>query len=317
MAKTKTTKPGLTYRQVETLFATDDACKAMLAKLRWPNGIRCPRCASEKVYRAGEDFRWKCKSCNKNGYRFTVITGTIFENTNVPLPIWFRVGFLMVSSKKGISALQVHRMIDPVRGSKGSYRTAWYMCHRIRAAMKHGGGPLGGIVEVDESYIGGKDRNRHKGKKSADMRKAAGRESGSPALPGEAVGYGKVGVIGAIARKGNVVASVIGDMDARTKSDFVRRVVSDDVKLLATDKDHAYNYVRRGLPHESVDHGAGEYVRGQVHTNTIESFWSLMKRGVMGSFHNVSKDYLPLYLNEFSWRFNHRNDPNIFEALLA
>lgn len=126
-----------------------------------------------------------------------------------------------------------------------------------------------------------------------------------------------MGVIGAIARKGNVVARVIGDMTAPTKAGFVREVVSEKVSLLATDSDHAYRYVKRGLPHKVVNHSQGEYVRGNVHTNNIESFWSLMKRGVMGSFHHVSKDYLPLYLNEFSFRFNHRKHPDAFGALVA
>src|SRR5690349_8578079 len=133
---TKTTKPRLTLFQVEREFATEDQCKALLTKLRWPDGVvACPRCGdTKKVYRKGDTGRWKCKACNPNGYRFSVLTGTVFENTNIPLTTWFRVAFLMVSSKKGISALQVHRMIDPVRGKTGSYKTAWYMCHRLRAA---------------------------------------------------------------------------------------------------------------------------------------------------------------------------------------
>src|SRR4029077_7974069 len=109
-------------------------------------------------------YHWVCKHCGKNGYRFSVLTGTIYENTNVPLRLWFKVIYLMTQSKKGISALQVHRMIDPVRGKKGSYRTAWYMCHRIRAAMQQGGGGLlGGIVEIDETYVGGSSSNAHWG----------------------------------------------------------------------------------------------------------------------------------------------------------
>src|SRR5207237_3604036 len=162
---TKTTKPRLTMAAMERQFATGEQYKALLAKLRWPDGKTvCPRCRDpKKVYKTSEAFRWKCKSCNKNGYRFSVLTGTVFENTNVPLHTWFKVAYLMVSSKKGISALQVHRMIDPVRGTKGSYKTAWYMCHRIRAAMADGDilGSLAGEIEVDETYIGGKNRNRH------------------------------------------------------------------------------------------------------------------------------------------------------------
>lgn len=299
-------------------FPTEEACRDYLAMKRWPNGVRCPKCgASEKVYALkARPFHWACKNAGcggRNGYRFSVITKTIFQDTKVPLKLWFKVGYLMLTAKKGVSALQIHRVIFG-EDSGSDWRTSWYMCHRWRAAMRGQAFPLDGVVEVDETYIGGKDRNRHRGKKSADLRKASGRQLGDP---GDAIGYGKVGVIGAIARKGNVVAAVIGGMDARTKSDFVRRVVSDKVNLLATDKDHSYRYVRRGMHHEAVDHARGEYVRGLVHTNTIESFWSLLKRGVMGSFHHVSKDYLPLYLNEFAFRFNNRNNPDIFGDLVT
>ncbi len=157
---------------------------------------------------------------------------------------------------------------------------------------------------IDETYIGGEDRNRHWNKKSRQQR-----------LAGTMTGYGKVGVIGAIARKGNVVCRVIGDTDARTLSGFVREVVSDRVSLVATDENLSYKYM--GLPHESVNHSAGEYVRGEVHTNNLESFWSLLKRGIIGTYHNVSKSYLPLYLNKFSWRFNNRKNPDIFKAAIA
>ena len=306
-------RQNLTLQNFDAIFPDEDACKAFLVGKRWTDGVRCPRCDSAKVTTL-KGFKFQCRQCDKNGYRFSPTVGTVFENTNIRLRMWFKVALLMAQAKKGISALQIQRTLGI-----GSYETAWYMCHRIRASMKDPFGPIGagGVVEVDESYIGGKDRNRHKGKKSADMRKAAGFEPGTPRQPGEAIGYGKVGVIGAIARKGNVVAAVIGSMEARTKAHFVDRMVSERVNLVATDKDHSYNYVRRGMPHASVDHSKGEYVRGYVHTNTIESFWSLMKRGVMGSFHHVSKDYLPMYLNEFSFRFNHRNDPDIFGAIIA
>jgi hypothetical protein len=298
-------------------FPTDDACKAYLAKRRWPDGVRCPRCgAKEKVYALkARPFHWLCKNTDcggRNGYRFSVIAWTIFEDTKVSLRLWFKVGYLMLTSKKGISALQIHRVIFGEE-SGSDYHTSWYMCHRWRAAMRGDAFPLDGTVEVDETWVGGKDKNRHKHKKSATVRAAMG-----PQKLGEAIGYGKVGVIGAIARKGNVVARVIGDMGAETKSDFVRQAVSETVSLVATDEDKAYNYVRVGMPHEAVNHSQGEYVRGEVHTCNIDSFWSLLKRGVMGSFHHVSKKYLPLYLNEFSFRHNHRKEAgNMFATLVA
>ncbi len=171
--------------------------------------------------------------------------------------------------------------------------------------------PLTGEVEVDETYIGGEDRNRHWNKKSRQVREAKG-----PQKLGEAIGYGKTGVIGAIARKGNVVAKVIGSMDAPTLAGFVRETVSSKVSLLATDENPAYNYVDRRMNHQAIKHSSGDYVRGNVHTQNIESFWSLIKRGVIGTYHHVSKDYLPLYLNESSWRFNNRKNSAMFADLI-
>ncbi len=306
---TKTTKPALTLRQVEREYATDDACKQLLTALRWPDGkIHCPRCGlSLKVYKTSDPYRWKCKHCSKHGYKFSVLTGTVFENTNIPLPTWFRVAFLMVSSKKGISALQVHRMIDPVRGKKGSYKTAWYMCHRLRAAMSDGGGgmfgqnpKLTGEVEVDETWIGGSETNKHRSK-----RRRAHWQAKTP-------------VIGAIARKGNVVCKVIERVSEETLTNFVANTVSTDVSLVAMDENYGYRPIETaGYKHETVNHSSGEYVRGNVHTANIDNFWSMLKRGIVGTFHKVSKEHLPLYLNEFSWRYNHRHDSEIFRSILA
>src|SRR5437016_1475634 len=303
---TETTKPSMTLGQFDRQFPNEGACKSYLAKVRWPDGkVRCPRCClTLKVYKTSQPFRWKCKHCAKAGYKFSVLTGTVFENTNAPLRTWFKVAYLMTHAKKGISALQIYRMIDPVRGKKGSYKTAWYMCHRIRAAMKDGGlRKLAGVVEVDETYVGGKAENRH-----------GGTLPGRRMVPGRGA-VGKVPVIGAIARKGNVVCQVIEQTDARTLQRFVNEAVSDKVSLVATDDFQGYSGLQQ--PHESVTHSRGEFVRGNIHTQNLDSFWSLLKRGIVGSFHKVSKSYLPLYLNEFSFRHNHRNDPDIFQAVIA
>ncbi len=304
-------------------FQTDDDCKRFLVAKRWPDGkVRCPRCnRSERVYALkARAFHWACKNADcggKNGYRFSVLTHTIFSDTKVPLKIWFKIGYLMVTAKKGMSSLQVRRVMFG-EDSGTDWRTCWFICHRWRCAMKGDAFPLTGIVEIDESHVGGEDRNRHWGKKSRQVRERLGERSpGLAGKTGEAYGYGKTEVIGAIARKGMVVARVVGTQDAPTLQHFVRNTVSDKVSLVATDENPAYNYVRAGMPHKTVRHGRGEYVRGEVHTNNIESFWSLIKRGVMGSYHHVSKDYLPLYLNEFSWRFNNRNNPNAFDDLVA
>ncbi len=307
----------------EKRFPTDEACKQYLLEKRWPDGVRCPRCnhaLGERVYKVKKPFHWTC--CNvecggRKGYRFSVTTKTIFSDSKIPLTLWFRIGYLMLTAKKGLSSLQVRRVIFG-EDSGTDWRTCRYICHRWRAAMKGDAFPLTGVVEVDESYVGGQDRNRHWGKKSAQVRVAMGERA--PELlgkTGEAYGYGKTGVIGAIERKGNVVAQVIGSMDAATLSGFVRSAVSEKVSLLATDENPAYNYVDRRMTHKTVRHGRGEYVRGEVHTNNIESFWSLLKRGVMGSFHHVSKDYLPLYLNEFSFRHNNRDNEDVFGDLIT
>src|SRR5437763_6508910 len=200
-------------------FQTEDDCKAFLAERRGPDGLHCPGCGSTKVWEVkSRPFHWLCKGCNKNGYRFSVITGTIFENTKYPLVEWFKVAFLMYHAKKGMSAHQIHRMIGT-----GSYETAWYMCHRIRVAMKNSAkGQLFGEVEVDETFVGGKAKNRHLGKR------------GGPGRGG--MRSGKKPVVGAISRKGKVVARVIDSVDSKTLKGFVREVVSDKVNLLVREE---------------------------------------------------------------------------------
>jgi transposase-like protein len=190
-----------------------------------------------------------------------------------------------------------------MKQSGGSdYRTCWFMCHRLRAAMRNEEWPLRGEVEVDETFIGGKDKNRHRNKKTH----IRGGEMSD-----------KTTVIGAIARKGNVVCKIIESTDTPTLDKFVRQTVANKVSLVATDEHSGYRFLKPTLPHEVVTHGKDEYVRGRVHTNTIESFWWLLKRVVIGTYHQVSKDYLPLYLNEFSFRHNFRNADDPFAQLIS
>src|SRR5208282_235600 len=217
----------MTWPQFERIFPDEEACHNYLFSHRWPAGVKCPRCHKSKhVYKIAQPWKWECwnaECASGHAYRFSLIAGTIFENTKYPLRTWFWVLFLMLTSKKGISALQIHRTIE-----SASYKTAFYMCHRLRAAMND---PefrqLMGIVEVDETYIGGLDRNRHANKKH--------HKTG---------GWGKTPVIGAISRKGNLVCKMIERADMRTMHRFVAQTVSRNVELVATDEHSGYQVSR-------------------------------------------------------------------------
>lgn len=197
-----------------------------------------------------------------------------------------------------MSALQIYRYMG-----FGSYKTAWYMCHRIRAALiEKDADKLGGIVEVDETFVGGKAKNRHYNDRDG--------------MPGPTAS-GKTPIAGAVQRKGNVVAKVINNVKRATLEGFVREAVSNKVSLLITDQWVGYAHLDEEYPHEVVDHASHQYVVGAVHTNTIEGFWSLIKRGAIGAYHKMSSKYLPLYVAEFQFRYNNRQNPDIFGSAIA
>src|SRR5712692_6501743 len=295
MAHRRQPKPvhQLTADEFEAAFPDEDACIAYLVARRWPEGVRCPRCGNENVYALASGHHWQCEQCAVDGYRFSHIAGTIYENTNKPLKDWYRVTHMMLVSKKGMSALQIMRTMG-----FGSYKTAWYMCHRIRVALvENDMDKLGGIVEVDETFVGGKAKNKH-------WKKRDGKPG--PTASGKAI------VIGAIRRKGNVVARLIQNVKQETLESFVNEAVSDKVSLLCTDQWVGYAHLGDKFNHGTVDHAKHQYVVGAVHTQTIEGFWSIFKRGIVGSFHKVSRKYLPLYIAEFQFRYNNRMNDDIF-----
>ena len=259
MAKRPKPVSQMTTAQFEDRFpiGDDETCLRYLVARRWPEGVHCPRCGNADLYDASayKPFHWQCLECSESGpYRFSALVGTIFENTKKPLRDWYRVAHLMLSSKKGMSALQIQRMMG-----FGSYETAHSMCHKIRAALIAPEEKLGGIVEVDETWIGGKDHNRHWNK----------RHHGK----GGGAGTGKIPVIGAVQRKGNVIARVLDHVNKPNVERFVREAVSDKVSLLATDEHQVYSGLKE-YPRQAVHHKKEQYVVGAVHTNTIEGFWT-------------------------------------------
>jgi ISXO2-like transposase domain/Transposase zinc-ribbon domain len=291
----------LTVVQFEAMFPDEEACAAYLVARRWPEGVHCPRCgAADPHALPSRPFRWQCYQCAPDtSYRFSHIAGTIFENTNKPLRDWYRVIHFMLTSKKGVSALQVKRVMG-----FGSYETAWSMCHKVRTALMEDIEQLGGIVEVDETFVGGLAKNKHK-----DKRGKGGGTGG--------IGSGKTPVVGAVKRKGNVIARVIKNVRAVTLEAFVHEAVSHKVSLLCTDQWVGYKHLGAEYPHGVIDHSKEQYVVGAIHTQTIEGFWSIIKRGIVGSFHKVSKKYLPLYVAEFQFRYNNRENADIFGTAIG
>ena len=291
----------MTIVQFEKQFPNEDACKEYLMANRWPEGVRCPRCDNDQVNELSTmPYKWECSVCALgNSYRFSVLVGTIFENTNKPLRDWFRVMHMMLTSKKGISALQIMRVMG-----FGSYNTAHMMCTKIRTALGSAEfKQLVGYVEVDETFVGGKAKNKHKG----------------PGGRGDFGGRGIIGksiVAGAVKRKGNVIARLIESTSKESLLAFIRMAVSSEVSLISTDEHRGYMGLREHFSHGVVHHASGQYVHGAIHTNTIEGFWSIVKRGIIGTFHKVSAEYLPLYVNEFEFRYNNRKNEDIFGAAI-
>ena len=253
--------------------------------IRWRNGAFCPYCGSVKVYHFGDKKTHKCGDCLQ---RFSIKVGTVFEGSKIPLRKWLMAIWLLTSHKKGIASTQLAKDIGVTQ------KTAWFIAHRIRHAKdtKSYNKPLEGEVEVDETFVGGKAKNRHKDKR------------GNSGVTG---GAGKAIVVGAVERKGRVVARVVENVRADTLTQFVRDNVSPSVDLVSTDKWVGYKHLGKEFPHVAVDHAAGEYVRGRAHTNTIEGYWSQLKRQIFGVHHWVSGKHLGRYVSESSWRYNRRD----------
>lgn len=281
----------MTCDLTEKIFTDEAAARRHFEALRWPDGPVCPHCGTigEATALKGETTRpglYKCRACQKP---FTATMGTLYERSHIPLHKWLLATHLMASSKKGMSAHQLWRMLG-----FGSYRTAWFMAHRIREGMRDlfptAKGPLGGkgkTVEVDETYIGGRETNKHRNKRT--VRGGTG---------------GKEIAFSLVERGGSVRSHHVSSISAKTLRPILQAQIHADTSVMSDDGGSrvAAEFAR----HQSVNHSIGEYVRGDAHTNTIEGYFSILKRGITGVYHHVSPQHLKRYLGEFDFRYNER-----------
>ncbi len=276
----------MTIIDVHNLFSSDEKCRELLERLRWPNGPECPRCKTQQLARLSEKLLY-CKDCD---YQFTVTAGTIFHDSHLPLLTWFMVTLLLCEARKGISANQIKRTVGI------SYKTAWYLCHRIRKAMTTCDRPmLSGTVEMDETYVGGKNWGRGPENKNEN----------------------KEIVVAIRQRGGDLRFFHAQDVTSGTLGKYIKENVSADVDVMVTDELQAYPKAMmaagvHGTKHKTIKHKDRVYVQGTVHTNTAESAFSLLKRGIVGTWHKISAKHLAAYLAEMEFRFNRRKKDDLF-----
>lgn len=285
--------------EVMERFPDQESCIDHLECIRWGRTPTCPHCSSQNIRRKKEDGvgrvgRWYCKDCKAS---FKVTHGTVFQGTQIPLQKWFMAIALILNAKKGISSYQLERDLDL------NQRTAWFLLTRVRAEMadKTNSILLKGIIEADETYIGGKPRKENK------------KEDREPAPRGR--GTSKTTVIGVVERGGEVVAQVVENLTGRTILNFIQKVVNVKESELMTDEYHGYRQFASMMKHEVINHQV-QYVEGDKHTNTIEGFWSLLKKAWYGTHHHYTTEYTPLYVAERCYVYNNRHLETIFSKFI-
>lgn len=277
-------------QQLLDFFKDEETCKAYYEKARWNGNVTCPHCGHEKVYRTTRGYKCANKECYK---KFSVTVGTIFENSKVSLRTWFAAMFLISTSKKGVSSIQLATQLGITQ------KTAWFVLHRIREMLKDNSTntePLNGMVEVDETYVGGKNKNRHKDKKVPNSQGRASKD--------------KTPVVGLVERGGKVLTFVAESTDAETLHQIIDNNCSDEA-IIVTDAYKSYIGLGKKYNHVVVKHEDGGYVvrhgDHKFHTQNIENFWSIFKRGYIGIYHYMSKQHLQRYCTEFGYRYNTRS----------
>lgn len=263
-------------------FSSEEICLKQFTAIRFASGEYCPHCKHDKIYKFSNGKRYRCAKCKED---FTIKTKTVFGESKIPLRKWFMAIYLLSTSGKGISSVQLAKQVGVTQ------KTGWFIDHRIRSAMSQNGGQLFGTIEADETFIGGLSKNMHKKKREAAIKGTGG--------------TGKTPIFGMRNRDGEVRAKVVpsvgmADLHKEIKTNIVQGAT------LYTDGWVAYRGLTKIFNHSTVDHSAREYVNGYCHTNGIESFWALFKRGYHGIYHHMSKKHLQRYVDEFAFRVNRR-----------
>jgi len=298
---------------LKVLKWSEEECRAYLERQRWPDGAHCPKCGADKPWKITRKAAsknavrslYRCRTCKR---QFTATVGTIFEDSKIPLNKWFAGIYLMCSSKKGISAHQLHRELEI------TYKSAWFMCHRVREAMgEHYDAPLTGTIEADETYVGAKLRRGHR---LTWERKRDEAEMGLRPRVRHQFREKEV-VFGILERGGKVRTYHVTDAIGKTLRPILAGSIDKAARLI-TDGHPAYRLIKNRQRHDVIDHEL-EYVHGDVHTQGIENYWSILKRGLYGVFHHVDARYLSEYLKEFEFRFNRRgsSDAERFASLMG